>query len=91
MALTAAMADAVSRDDWQTVSTLDAKRRNLLEQACAQPDVDAARLAALRERNDLLIALVHERRDGLVGEWRESQYNQRALQDYQRVARDRGA
>lgn len=91
MVLTAAMADAAARNDWQAVLTLDAKRRNLLEQACAQPDVDAARLATLRERNDQLIALVHAQRDGLVGEWRESRYSQRALQDYQRVARDQGA
>src|SRR3546814_19079775 len=79
------------RSDWQAVLTLDAKRQGLLEHACAQPGVDAAGLAMLRERNDLLIEVVHARRAGLVGEWRDSQHNQRALRDYRRIARDQGA
>lgn len=91
LVLTEAMRDAALRDDWQAMATLDAKRRDLLVQGCAQSDVDTAGLAMLHERNEMLIALVQARRTHLVGEWRDSRDGQRALQKYQNVARNQGA
>ncbi|MDP1697196.1 MAG: hypothetical protein Q8L45_05350 [Xanthomonadaceae bacterium] len=91
LALTDAMREAASRDDWAAVTALDAQRQALLEQACAQGAVDADGLTLLREHNDALIILVKARRDSLAGEWHDSKKNQRAMRDYQRIARDQGA
>jgi hypothetical protein len=91
LALTAAMHAAALRDDWTVLAALDARRRMLVERACAQPNLDGDRLALLRERNDALIALVRNRRERLADEWRDSRHSQRALRDYQSIARDQGA
>lgn len=91
LALTAAMHAAALRDDWPELAALDARRRVLVEQACARPNLDADGLKLLQVRNDALIALVRNRRERLADEWRNSRHSQRALRDYQSTARDQGA
>jgi hypothetical protein len=91
LALTAAMHAAALRDDWSGLAALDARRRVLVEQACARPNLDSDGLALLLARNDALIALVRNRRESLADEWRDSQHSQRAMRDYQSIARDQGA